>query len=306
MTDPKIEGTLVLDGLIEGRLGGVEQAEDRLEDWVSLAREAGLPFSLEITGNRFSLLAGGTPIEVARLGPDPTARIADALRELLRVFTPDAGAGVFSTVRSTEYRPGQEVQTLYLVGPQGDVQEQQRTVEAETVAPRRPRTRREKVRLVLTGLAIAGVLVGLSALVVPYRDILFRLKGRMLPLSTKDLSVEAPAFEGLFTLGEERKLDRKRGALVLQATPAADLPRTDDEFTRAIEAARDSARRRLALEALLRGYLRCEYFDGEGAFLGASWVRVKALRMAAPRSRGATLYVPLPRDLPVRRIVLTY
>jgi hypothetical protein len=59
---------------------------------------------------------------------------------------------------------------------------------------------------------------------------------------------------------------------------------------------------RLAIEALARGYVRCEVFDAKGQFHAQRMCRVRALE---ERDRVEVL-VPLPRRERPARIVVTY
>ncbi|KKL19207.1 hypothetical protein LCGC14_2467780, partial [marine sediment metagenome] len=116
------EGTLILDGLIEGRLPERAEPERLLREWVRSAGSAGLHFSLTFDGPNFSLLAEKTPIPVEDLAPNPPDRISAALEELLKAFDPKQRTGLFSTLRSTEYRKGEAVQVVYGIGAGGTVE----------------------------------------------------------------------------------------------------------------------------------------------------------------------------------------
>ena len=135
MTPEKIEGTLVLDGLIEGRTSRLADAAGELRRWTASARLMGLTFNLQTDGASFSMLPDNAPVAAARLGEDPAARIAELLDELVRIFPAPERREILSTLRSAHYLPGREVQTLYAVGPDGAAQTQQRTVDAATTRP---------------------------------------------------------------------------------------------------------------------------------------------------------------------------
>lgn len=299
----KVEGTIQLDGLIEGKLGDIEDAEERLRDWIASAGAERLSFSLEIQGNSFSILASGDPIAAAALGPDPAGRISGLLRELMNVFPPTGRAGLFSTLRSVEYRPGQEVQTIYLIGP-GDVNVQERIIDAETVAAPQAASPREKLRLVLMGLLAAVAVFGISTLFIDYRGTLSRLRDSLRPMSAEMIAVEAGDFAEYFTI-EGKEIDRRHEALVLKIKRLDAFPLTDEDVDAAITAAGGSTTKRLALEALLKGYVRCEYYDAKGAYLGHEPLRIKAIAQAG-EGEPARVPVGIPSKQPVRKIVLTY
>jgi len=153
----KVEGTVVLDGLIEGKLPDEPGAEEVLRQWLDFAASLKLKFNLEMDGNSFSILADDKPIPAEDLGPRPEERIADALGQLVKAVAAQQGRRVFSTLRSTEYLPGCEVQTIYGLGPDGTVQRSERTLQAETTPPPRRLTRREKGKALFTGESLGQV-----------------------------------------------------------------------------------------------------------------------------------------------------
>jgi hypothetical protein len=79
-------------------------------------------------------------------------------------------------------------------------------------------------------------------------------------------------------------------------------PKTDEELNaRAAEVA-GSVRRRLALEAVARGYIRCEYFDDEGKFIADWEMRVTDLA----EKESIKVKLPLPRRTRLTRVILTW
>ena len=109
----KIEGTFVLDGLIEGSLYGMGDAREMLREWVESAAADGVRLNMQFDGDTFSLLADTRPVAVARFGGAPSGAIRELLGGLLRIFPPSERAHVFSTLRSTEYRPGELEKGFY-------------------------------------------------------------------------------------------------------------------------------------------------------------------------------------------------
>src|ERR1051325_3706328 len=134
----KTEGTLIIDGLIEGRLPALPAAEDKLRAWVNFARSAGLEFNLHLDGGSFSLLADNSPHLAKQFAPDPAEIICSAVAEMLKTIPPADRGKLSSTLRSIEYRPHQEVKTLYPITPDGAIDSRQRIVEAQTQPPPPP------------------------------------------------------------------------------------------------------------------------------------------------------------------------
>jgi hypothetical protein len=297
----KIEGSLVLDGLLQGRLPALPNMEGRLRDWVRTATAAKLPFSLEMDGSSFSVLADNAPLPAAALGPSPSVAIADLLQDLLKIFPPDQRGGVTSTVRSMEYQKGEEVQTLYTVAPDGTVQTRSRSVSAETKAPPRPMTTKEKLRLAGGGLLVAAVIFLISSIFVDYRQLFGRMVDAARPFNADSLTVEMNG------TGDYLALDRKAvsdggKAVVLTLKRGKDFPLQEADYAALLKKAGESLPARLAVEALAAGYVRCEYFDKDGKFLGADMARIADLRS----KETVDLLLPLPSDRRLARVVLTY
>lgn len=302
MSHSNVEGTFRLDGLIEGRVpaeGGVE----RLKEWVALARKTGLRFSLEVEGDSFSLLGEPDPVSAEGLAPKPAKAVQQALEQLARAFTADEATQLFSTLRSSEFAPGIEVQTVYAFQPGGGVEFREREVETETVAPIGPLTRKELVKRIGLGVLVFLAIFGISAIFVDYKALLGELTEAAMPVDESSLGLDATAFERWFVIEKVEARRIKGGhefALTLKRTEQ--FPTGEELFEREYREAGSDYRRRLALDALARGYLRCEFYDAEDAFLGFGLARVADLRRAAT----IRIVVPLPKRVRPHRIVLRY
>ena len=297
----RVEGTFILDGLVEGPLPDQPDAEERLRGWVALAGSRGLRFSLEVEGARFSILADNRPREAARWPDGVGDPMAEALRDLLVIFPREQRAGLVSTVRSVEYRPGQEVQTLYAVRPDGQIRVQERRIDAETVAPPEPVSSRAKLKLAGLGVAVALAAFGISALFVDYGKLFDSVVESLTPFDADKLQVEAGRFGDYFTI-EKKAGGRGNRSVVLTLKRTRRYP-TDAAATEklAAEAGKGLAGR-LALEAVVKGYVRCEYFDAKGLLLGFSIERIADLR----DKETIDLALPMPRNGRLVRVVLTY
>jgi hypothetical protein len=297
----KTEGTLVLSGILEGKLPGGAEFEDRLRQWIEFANSLGLAFHLELEGNSYSILADSKPLPVEAIGPDPAEKVAAALGELLKVFGDDERRQVFSTIRSVEYRKGQEVQTLFHVGPDGDVRMRERTVEADTSPAQHRLTRREKIRIGAIGLVVALAVFGVSSLFVEYRALFARVAEGITPLRAEALEIDTSTFRSYFRVGK-KTIESGGKALRLTLTRTDAYPKSDQELARLIGEAQENLARRLAAEALASGYVRCEVFDKQGRFLGFEMQRIAGLRQGP----SADLVLPLPTKQRPARIVITY
>ncbi len=300
MTD-KTEGTIVLDGLLEGNLPAAHDGADAMRAWIRSVHTMGLLFSLEVDGDRFSLLADPRAVSVDRLSTEPHERIAAVLDELLENFSPDERRGLLSTLRSMEYRPGVEVQTVYAIGADGAIDPRTRSVDAKTVKPPEPMSPRERVKLALMGLGVAAVLFGISAIFVDYGSLFDTVVDRIMPFDADSVAVETGSFGEYFTVDKQQA---KRGGkvLILTLKRGKAFPVDDAALQKLQDAAGESVSARMTLDALARGYVRCECFDKKGKFLTFTMQRISALR----EKETVELILPLPVTPRPTRVVITY
>ena len=212
----KTEGTVVLDGLLEGKIPQLPNVDSRLREWVRAAASANLRFSLEISGGTFNILADNQPVAVADLAPAPDEAIANALDELLKVFPSGERAAVArntlarrrprgftgpgprrekSRVRQAHARSGT---------PDGKIETRQRSGAAQTIAPPRRLTRREIVRMASVGVIIAAVLFLISWIFIPYGRLFDRVAGMIWPVNVDSLKVDLGGFGDYFTVEKKR------------------------------------------------------------------------------------------------------
>jgi hypothetical protein len=168
-----VEGTLLMEGLIEGRLPITPGAPDKLEKWSELGL-GGITVSVKIEGQRFSILPSDDVVQVSLFkNGDPSHAIAESLDEMLRIFPPGDRGSVFSTLRSREYRSKQEVQTVYAVAPEGRIAVHQQIAAVETEKPPAPLPRKVFWMQVAMGLTVTVLLLLASSFFVDYKK-LFR------------------------------------------------------------------------------------------------------------------------------------
>ncbi len=301
-----IEGTIVLDGMIEGRLPADAKAAESVRKWVDFAASANLRFSYDGDGGSFSILADNHPIVVNKLGPDRTEVVTSALKELLKAFSPPERARLFSTLRSAEYGKGREIQTVYVLTAAGDVEAKQRTVEAETVAPPVAMATKEKMRVgAKAGLAVL-IAFGVSLFFVDYRSVFRNMRAQVAAIKPEDVTVEWPGFERYFTI-DQKRVTANGDALILTLRRTGEFPKTDLDVNtaatrRATTEVAEPLTARMALEAVGGGYLHCESFEDHGAFIDTRQVRIRELR----NRETVDVAVPLSRDPRTARVVITY
>jgi len=297
----KIEGTLVLDGLIEGRLPDLPDAVPLLREWVGSAASLKLQFHLEIDGNGFNILADNTPVQAEDLGPDPAKTIAGALQELLEAFPAEQQGHILSTLRSVECRRGMEVQTLYAVGANGRIETRQRTVDAATAPPPRELTRTDKLRLAGIGVVVALLVFLVSSIFVDYRAIVERIFEQITPFDPDKLAVETGSFADYLIVTKKASAEGgKQAVLTLKRQKA--FPKNAADCERLLAGQDKSLSGRLTVEALARGYVRYEFFDKKNEFMGSGLLRVAGLR----EKETVELALPLPGGSHPTRLVFTY
>jgi hypothetical protein len=273
----KIEGTMVLDGLIQGRLADRDdQTSNQLKEWVGFLDRLGIRFSLQVANATFSLLPENQPVSVQPLGGQPEDSLQQALEQLAQVFPEPQRGQLFSTLRSNEYRKGEEVQTVYTI-VQGAVRRHSRTVEADTTPPPVPLSTKEKVKLgaigaaiVIASLAIAMLIPGVRAM---FGDVIDVVK----PFHADEIKVELGQYKKYFTLAiDEEKSNRAEWLVKLKRT--SDFPQNAEHLDAAAKTVNDSVTGRLAIESLARGYVQADLFDAEDKYLGTINLRIADLQ----------------------------
>jgi hypothetical protein len=193
------------------------------------------------------------------------------------------------------------VQTAYVVAPSGEIDARQRTLDAQTAAPARPLTREEKLKVALIGVGVAFLVFAVSAVFVDYGAVLRNVADSMRPLDASSIRVDASAFERYFAV-EKVELGRGKRYAVLTLRRSREFPLTEGELDSLAAGVGGSIARRLALEAVAAGYVRCEMHGEKDGFVAFTTVSIKGLREAD----ATEVAVPLPRSDRPALIVLTY
>lgn len=271
----KTEGMILLDGLIEGRLSGDEAVQAKLETWVEFAATLGLKFNLDMSGSAFSVLPDNHPTSVQKLGPSPEDAVRQAIEQLVGVLPQQDRASVFSTLRSAEYRTGEEVQSLYVVEPGGKVQVQSRSVAAKTVAPPKPVSVKERVKLAIIGLVLALSIFGILMLFPPVREKFAEFIGSIKPVTVEKVTISVESFGDLIK-ATPKEFSQGSRVLIITIERGKDYPTTEVLLEEAYAKA-DTLSKKLALESLARGYVRVELIDVEGNIFADGEFRIRDL-----------------------------
>lgn len=265
MTEPGIEGTFRLDGLLEGPLLSADDTA-YLQEFVAQARQEHLSFSLTHQFNRFSLLGDNQAVTKPTSTHSIDTLVTQHLNRLLRHFPREDRGRLMSTVRSIEYKAGQAIHTLYTIGPQGEIQTEQRVVPTSTRPP-------ASVFARIQWLVYASVLVlllGASSVFIPYRSWIDSVIHPAPDFDCNSLTVTAPHFDALLD-HVAVKYDPNQSAFVVTCLVKPSFPRTSEALNRAWLSTRTSLFDRLTIEALARGQIRCQLLDDSGKLLG-QWI----------------------------------
>ncbi len=296
MNDQKLEGTVVFEGLLQGPVPNGGDIAARLNQWVQFVGRLGLRFSLETRDTGFSLLPENRPVSVGPLGDSPDQAIRQSLEQLVEQFPIAERNQLFSTLRSSEYRKGEEIQTMYTI-VEGTLRLQSRTLAADTVAPPEPIPIKEQIKMAVIGVALALGLLGIALLFPGVRAMFGQLVAAVKPLDTQSIAIDLGAFAPYFTCTiDEKQSDRSQ--LVVQLKRTEKFP-NDEAALNTAAAAENVLDRRLALEGLARGYLRVELFDADGKYAATDELRIRDLR----DQQKLDAKLPLPDKTTIEKIV---
>ena len=295
----KLEGTMVLDGLLQGRIPPMGDVADRLREWVDFVGKLGPRFNLEIRGPQFSLLPDDRPFESAGLGAGAEHGMSQAMEQLIGLFGPGPERSqLFSTLRSSEYRKGLEVQTVYTIAD-GKVRLQSRSMDAQTTARPDPITTRHKLKMVLVGLGMAGLLLGVAMLFPGVRALVRQVFETTRPFDASELKVEVGPFAPWLTVAVDAEKSNRNGvAVLITRTPA--FPMDDAALDAAAATVEKSVRGRMALESIARKRIRVEYYDQDGKLVVDSEFRINDLG----KQPIIPVILQLPNQMIIKRIVL--
>ncbi len=276
MSSDKIEGTLVLDGLIQGRLPDDDsQVTTKLREWVSFLNNLGIRFSLQTANATFSLLPETSAVSIQPLGHQPEGSLQQALEQLAEIFPEPQRGQLFSTLRSNEYRKGEEVQTVYTI-VQGAVRQHSRTVEANTTPPPEPLSRQEKFKLGAVAAGIVVAVLALAMLIPGVRAMFGEVVDVMKPFHAEEIHVELGQYKKYFSMSiDDKQSNRTEWLVKLKRTN--DFPVSAQQLDEAAKAVGDSVAARLALESVARGYVQADLFDAEDKYLATINLRIADL-----------------------------
>lgn len=296
MSDLPLVGTFLIDGMLQGPLPPDTDVVDDFETWVGSAKSKGLHLHLRVEGGSYSLVADPAIRKISTLnGDDLESLFTEVLQSLLDLLPLEIRVRAFSTLRSEEFRPGAAAQTLYAVGPDGEIQTEQRMVNVETGHAAPGITRASLRRIGLPALVALLLVLLVSIFFVDSRQLIGAARDRITPLKKDELVVRHEVATDILTL-ELIEVDRRKNTLVfrlsrgpgwsaaVEAGPADAMSMDWPEF--------------ITLLAIRHGRLRIALLDKDDRLLVSQEIDVRGLQeresirielVANPRDRIATV-----------------
>lgn len=291
---PKLEGTFVLEGLIEGTLPD-EALVSELRAWESQVRNARLPLTVQVDSGRFNVLPEMQAGKVAALSASLRDVIVPLLEQLIEIIPPGWRVGLVSTLRSREYLANEEEQTLYVFDQAGMILVEQRRVDARTVKPAPPMTTREKI---MVGVSTVGVLCIILAILMYFFDMkswFQEARDSLVPYSAKEIQLDAKPFASWMTIKDKTLASGKE--LTLEFTPTKEWPVT----WKSLDALYDKAstlREKLALQSIGRGRINYRLMDRNDKLI-AFGQAVPMLKPLEKKADEVHLFTGQPKDFSV-------
>jgi hypothetical protein len=284
----KVAGTFFMDGMLQGRVPDFPDFDSRVRQWLAVQKKQALQFDFAMDGANFSVLADDAVVPSRAFLPEGIQdHLASAFQDLVELVPPQDRMQLMSTLRSVEYRPGNEVQTLYVVAPPGKIDVQQRSVEAVTQATPPELTTRGKLKLGCIGLGVALVALLASSFFIDWKSWFFDRADDLIPVKVEEITVDATAFDSFITF-ERKVIDKRRRSLVLAAKSGPKL----ESAIAATSPNTSTWKEFLAIAAIKKGFVRCDMFDEKGALLGSATVFLEPLLKS--ENKEAVFLVPLP------------
>lgn len=296
------EGTIVFEGLVEGPLGGDTEIVEKLREWVASMKSIGVSFDLDTNAGRFSLMPDDKPIFVTKLEVTMDQAMTQAMEQLIAIFPPSDQPSLYSTLRCSEYKKNEAIQTVFVVNPDGGVDVETRTATIETVETPQPIPLKERIRSAIIGLALAVIVLGVSSFFVDYKAMFGQVADKIEPTQAEDITLELGTF-GEFYAVTDKKVDAKRNIFIIQLTPTALHPQTDTLWNALYEDAGNDVKKRLTIESIVRGEYKFQLFDDDGKFIGSI---AHSLYQTHDGKMPLTVALQMPRKTRVGKVKLTF
>jgi hypothetical protein len=168
----QFENTYRLEGLIQGPLPPGPEGRVVIEKLAADFNRNGLRLTSLFDDCQFTLTAENVTRDTEEIHPlEVDLMVHHALEKLLGAYPQELRMQIFSTLRSREYRPNLEVQSIYLVIFPGQVKVERREVTAEVEPRPAPLSAKNQFGYLLAAVGILALLGWASTSLVEYRDL---------------------------------------------------------------------------------------------------------------------------------------
>jgi hypothetical protein len=168
----QFENTYRLEGLIQGPLPPGPEGRVVIEKLAADFNRNGLRLTSLFDDCQFTLTAENVTRDTEEIHPlEVDLMVHHALEKLLGAYPQELRMQIFSTLRSREYRPNLEVQSIYLVIFPGQVKVERREVTAEVEPRPAPLSAKNQFGYLLAAVGILALLGWVSTSLVEYRDL---------------------------------------------------------------------------------------------------------------------------------------
>ena len=212
----QFENTYRLEGLIQGPLPPGPDGLSVIKKLTADFNRNGLRLSACFDDSQFKLTAENVTRDTEEIHPlEVDLMVHHALEKLLAAYPTELRMQIFSTLRSREYRPDLEVQSVYLVIYPGQVKVERREVAAE-VAPRpAPLSVKNQFAYIAAAVGILAFLGWASTSLVEYRDLGEQKLSTLRGTRVEDLRVDDKSLVGFVRIVETDIAKQPESVIIL-------------------------------------------------------------------------------------------
>ena len=221
----QFENTYRLEGLIQGPLPPGPDGLSVIKKLTADFNRNGLRLSACFDDSQFKLTAENVTRDTEEIHPlEVDLMVHHALEKLLAAYPADLRMQIFSTLRSREYRPDLEVQSVYLVIYPGQVKVERREVAAE-VAPRpAPLSVKNQFAYIAAAVGILAFLGWASTSLVEYRDLGEQKLSNLRGTRVEDLRVDDKSLVGFVRIVETDIAKQPESVIILTLRKGSKWP----------------------------------------------------------------------------------
>ena len=212
----QFENTYRLEGLIQGPLPPGPDGLTVIKKLTADFNRNGLRLSACFDDSQFKLTAENVTRDTEEIHPlEVDLMVHHALEKLLAAYPPELRMQIFSTLRSREYRPGLEVQSIYLIIYPGQVKVERREVTAEVEPRPAPLSAKNQFGYLVAAAGILALLGWASTSLVEYRDLGEQKLSTFRGTRLEDLRVDDKSLVGFVRIVETDIAKQPESSIIL-------------------------------------------------------------------------------------------